>query len=411
MSADIPAIVSAIESAIRTTRRPVPLHEPLFAGREADYLQRCVDSGWVSSAGPFVDQFEAELAALCQSKAAVAVVNGTAALHVALRLAGVQPGDEVIVPALTFVATANAVTYCGAVPHFVDADPVRLGLDPAKLATHLERIGERRTGGLVNRQTGRPIRALVPVHIFGHPCDMKAIRSIGQDFRLAVIEDATESLGSLYHGKPCGALGHLGVLSFNGNKIVTTGGGGAIVTDNVELAQRARHLTTTAKVAHPWAFEHDEIGWNYRLPNLNAALGLAQLEQLSGFVTAKRRLAMRYADAFRNVRGVSFVAEPAGTTSNYWLCALMLDEDDAALRDKVLQATHEAGLLSRPVWTPMHQLFMFRDCPRADLAATESIARRLINVPSSASLGMHESSSNQNPHAGHGIVPQPEQSG
>jgi perosamine synthetase len=217
---------------------------------------------------------------------------------------------------------------------------------------------------------------------------MDAIVAIADRFGLPVVEDATESLGSLYDGKPCGGLSRVGVLSFNGNKIVTTGGGGAIVTNDGELAQRARHLTTTAKLPHPWAFEHDAIGWNYRLPNLNAALGLAQIEQLAEFVAAKRDLASRYADVFAGVSGVTFVKEPAGTMSNYWLNALLLDDDSGAARDAALAATHVAGLLTRPVWTPMHQLEIFRECPRGDLTATESIARRLINLPSSAALGL-----------------------
>jgi len=389
MSAEARAIVAGIEKGLETRKRPVPLHEPRFAGREWEYVKSCLDSGWVSSAGSFVDRFEAELASLCQTHAAVATVNGTAALHVALHLVGVRPGDEVIVPSLTFVATANAVTYCGAAAHFVDADPVRLGIDPEALAARLRGITEHRAGLCINRETGRPIRAIVPVHVFGHPCDMDAITAVADQFRLPVIEDATESLGSLYHGKPCGGLSRVGVLSFNGNKIVTTGGGGAIVTNDAELAQRARHLTTTAKLPHAWAFEHDAIGWNYRMPNLNAALGLAQIEQLAEFVAAKRDLARRYTHVFSEVSGMTFVTEPAETASNYWLNALLLDDDSGVSRDAALAATHAAGLLTRPVWTPMHQLEIFRECPRGDLTATESIARRLINLPSSAVLGMN----------------------
>jgi perosamine synthetase len=388
LSVDVKAIVAGIAQAIGTNHRPVPLHEPRFAGREWDYVKQCLDTGWVSSAGHFVDEFEARLAKLCGAKAAVAVVNGTAALHVALRLVGVGPGDEVIVPALTFVATANAVTYCGAVPHFADADERNLGLDPQKLKLHLERIAVSRNGACINSQTGRAIRAVVPVHVFGHPVDMDALKAVCGAFGLPIVEDATESLGSTYRGRPCGGLGLVGVLSFNGNKIVTTGGGGAVITNDGELARRAKHLTTTAKVPHQWAFVHDEIGWNYRLPNLNAALGLAQLEQLDGFVAAKRQLARRYAEVFAAVRGVKFVAEPEGTASNYWLNSILLDDDSGLARDAVLKACHAAGLLARPAWTPMHQLAMFRDCPRDDLTVVESIARRLVNLPSSAALGI-----------------------
>ena len=390
MIVDVGAVVAGIAQAIGTSERPVALHEPRFAGREWDYVKQCLDSGWVSSAGRFVDEFEARLATLCGAKAAIAVVNGTAALHVALRLVGVGPGDEVIVPALTFVATANAVSYCGAVPHFADSDARNLGLDSQKLKLHLDRIAVSRNGACINRQSGRAIRAVVPVHVFGHPVDMDALKAVCDAFGLAVVEDATESLGSTYHGRPCGGLGTIGTLSFNGNKIVTTGGGGALIFNDLELARRARHLTTTAKVKHPWAFVHDEIGWNYRLPNLNAALGLAQLEQLDGFVAAKRQLASRYAKVFAAMRGVTFVTEPKDTASIYWLNAIMLDDDSGVARDAVLKASHAAGLLTRPAWTPMHQLAIFQDCPRGDLSVAESIARRLVNLPSSAYLGMND---------------------
>ena len=364
----------------------MPLHEPRFAGREWDYLKQCLDSGWVSSAGKFVDEFETRLAAICAVKHAVATVNGSAALHAALHLVGVRPGDEVIVPALTFVATANAVTYCGAVPHFVDSLERGFGMDAQKLRSHLASSTFRSDGGLLNRETGRPIRAIVPVHVFGHPVEMDALNAVAGSFALPVVEDATESLGSTYRGCPCGGLGSAGVLSFNGNKIVTTGGGGAIVTNDESLARLARHLTTTAKLPHAWSFVHDQVGWNYRLPNLNAALGLAQLEQLGGFVAAKRSLARRYADAFSGIKGLTWAEEPAGTSSNYWLNAILLDDDSGAARDAVLRATHEAGYLTRPVWTLMHRLNMFHDCPRADLSTAESIERRLVNLPSSAVL-------------------------
>ena len=382
------AIVEAIAAAVGDAPRPVQLHEPHFAGKEWDYVKSCIDDGWVSSTGAFVEAFEQKLAEICNTKAAVAIVNGTAALHVALRLNGVGPDDEVIIPALTFIATANAVTYCGAVPHFVDADPNGLGVDAGALERHLRRVADVKSGVAVNRETGRVIRACVPVHVFGHPADMDAINRVCGALKIAVVEDATESLGSLYHGRPCGGLSRAGVLSFNGNKIVTTGGGGAVVTNDVELAKHAKHLTTTAKLPHRWAFLHDEVGWNYRLPNINAALGVAQLEELDGFVAAKRRLAARYAEVFSAVPGVRFVHEPAATASNYWLNAILLDEDSAAVRDEVLEATHAAGFLTRPTWTPMHKLAMFASAPRADLAVTESIHRRLISLPSSAVLGM-----------------------
>ncbi|HVV80402.1 MAG TPA: LegC family aminotransferase [Pseudolabrys sp.] len=385
---DVEAVVAAVAKAIVTKDRPVHLHEPRFAGRERDYVDECIATGWVSSAGRFVDEFESRLAEACGTRAAIAVVNGTAALHVALHLAGVGAGDEVIVPAITFVATANAVTYCGAVPHFVDIEGRHLGLDVAKLKAYLARITEMKNGVCVNRKTGRAIRAVVPVHVFGHPVDMDALNAVCEPFGLPVIEDATESLGSTYRGRPCGSLSRIGVLSFNGNKIVTTGGGGALLTNDAGLARRAKHLTTTAKIAHRWDFVHDEVGWNYRLPNINAALGLAQLEQLDGFVAAKRRLAGRYIAAFANVRGVTPIVEPERAVSNYWLNAVLLGDDSGAGRDAVLKETHAAGLLTRPLWTPMHRLAMFESCPRDDLTVSESVARRLVNLPSSAVLGM-----------------------
>jgi perosamine synthetase len=389
-SFDPRTVVEAIERAIGDAPHPVRLHEPLFAGRERDYVLECIDTGWVSSAGQFVTRFEEMLAERCGAKFCVAVVNGTAALHVALTLAGVRQDDEVIIPTLTFVATANAVAYCGAVPHFVDSDAATLGIDPEALRARLQAVGERRGAELVNRETGRPIRAVMPVHVFGHPCDMDRMAAVCAEFGLPMIEDATEALGSLYKGRPCGGLSFAGVLSFNGNKIVTTGGGGAIVTDDADLARRAKHLTTTAKRPHAWAFHHDEVGWNYRMPNLNAALGVAQLEQLDGFVAAKRRLAARYMEIFAGVKGVRFVREPAQTKSNYWLNAVLLDDDSGEARDAVLQASHDAGLMTRPIWTPMHQLPMFGQAPRGELSTSESMARRLVNLPSSAPLGAED---------------------
>ena len=387
---DTGVIVEAIAAVVGAAPRPVPLHEPEFSGNEWTYVKECLDDGWVSSAGPFVDRFEKALAARCGTSAAVATVNGTAALHLALHLAGVRPNDEVIVPTLTFVATANAVTYCGAVPHFVDSELQSLGIDAAALERHLRRTVDIENGAAVNRQTRRIVRACVPVHVFGHPVDMDALGRLCGDLNIALIEDATEALGSLYRGRPCGGLFRIGVLSFNGNKVVTSGGGGAIVTNDEELAAHAKHLSTTAKLPHPWAFHHDETAWNYRLPNINAALGLAQLEQLDTFVAAKRRLAARYADRFAGIPGVSFVKEPPDTASIYWLNAVLLDDDSGVTRDALLKSSHQAGFLTRPAWQPMHTLPMFRDAPRAATAIAESIQRRLVNLPSSVRLGLGE---------------------
>lgn len=367
---------------------PVTLHEPRFAGNEWTYLKECLDSTYVSSVGKFVDRFEADLAAYTGAKHAVAVVNGTAALHVALRLAGVQPGDEVLIPALTFVATANAVTYGGATPHFVDSEERTLGLDPKVLREYLQGITEIRSGQCMNRNTGRVIRALVPMHAFGHPVDIEGALAVARDFHLALVEDAAESLGSTAHGRHTGTFGLMGTLSFNGNKTITTGGGGAILTNDAELAKRAKHLTTTAKLPHRWNYEHDEIGYNYRLPNINAALGCAQIEQLPGFLAAKRRIFERYKAAFAGMPQARIVVEPEGCRSNYWLQTLLLDESAAGQRDAILAATNDAGLMTRPTWTLMHRLAPYRACPRMELTVAESLEQRLINLPSSAQLGM-----------------------
>jgi perosamine synthetase len=364
----------------------VALHEPRFEGNEAKYLQQCLESTFVSSVGPFVDRFEAELAAYTGVKHAIAVVNGTAALHVAMLLAGVQPGDEVLVPALTFVATANAVRYCSAVPHFVDSSFTTLGLDPLALREYLAMRCELRAGHCVNRETGRVVRAAVPMHTFGHPVDIETLLEVAREFRIAVVEDAAESLGSTWHGRHTGSFGLLGTLSFNGNKTITTGGGGAILTNDSVLAGRAKHLTTTAKLPHRWAFEHDELGYNYRMPNINAALGVAQLEQLPTLVEAKRCLYGRYAQAFNGMAGARLFQEPAGGCSNYWLQTLLLDETLADQRDAVLAATNDAGYMTRPCWNLMPTMASMSGSPSAPLPVAQALAARIINLPSSAFL-------------------------
>jgi perosamine synthetase len=383
---DIPRTVAALRAVAGGGDAFTPLHAPRFAGAEWTYLKDCLDTGWVSSVGSYVDRFERDLAALCGARRAVAVVNGTAALHVALLAAGVGRGDEVLIPALTFVATANATAYCGATPHFLDSEWATLGLDPDAMAARLAATAERRDGGPpVNRTTGRRIAAVVPMHAFGHPARIDAIAAVAQEWGLPVVEDAAESLGSLQDGRPLGARGLLGATSFNGNKIVTTGGGGAVLTDDEGLADRVKHLTTTAKRPHAWAFDHDETGFNYRLPNVNAALGCAQLEQLPDMLADKRRLAARYLAAFEDWPGARVIVEPPGAASNYWLNALALD--DPADREPLLEAANAAGVMTRPVWTLMPDLPMHRGAPCAPLPVARDIAARLINVPSSAALG------------------------
>ena len=364
----------------------VPLHEPEFLGDEEALVVDCIRSGWVSSVGEYVDRFESELARACGVAHGVAAVNGTAALEVALRVVGVGAGDEVLMPSLTFIATANAAHHLGAVPHFVDVEESTLGLAPHALRKHLERIAERRDGVTINGQTGRRLAAVVPMHAFGHPVDMHELGAVAREFELVVVEDAAEALGSALGGRPCGSLGRVAALSFNGNKILTTGGGGAIVTDDPDLAARAKHLTTTAKVPHAWAFHHDEIGYNYRMPNINAALGVAQLAQLELRLAQKRALAERYLVAFADLDGVSGFAEREGTRSNYWLNTILLEPETADARDTVLRVLNDGGFMARPVWEPLHSLDIFSECPSAPLPVTNSLADRIINVPSSAKL-------------------------
>lgn len=378
------SIQSAICAVVGTG--PVALHEPSFIGNEWLYVKECLDSTFVSSVGKFVDRFELDLANYTGTNHAVAVVNGTAALHVALKLACVQAGDEVLIPALTFVATANAVTYCNATPHFVESETCTLGMDSTKLRDYLISHTEQRADHCVNRATGQVIRALVPMHTFGHPVDVEGLLAIAYDFNIALVEDAAESLGSYYHGQHTGTFGLLGTLSFNGNKTISTGGGGAILTNDAALARQAKHLTTTAKLPHAWEYRHDEIGYNYRLPNLNAALGCAQLEQLPAMLAAKRELFTRYQTAFAAVQGVKLMAEPAQCQSNYWLQSMLLDDDQAYQRDVVLKVTNDAGFMTRPAWILMHKLAPFKDCPRMDLAVAQSLSQRLINIPSSSGL-------------------------
>lgn len=383
---DLKPVMDAVDAALGSMQRPIELHEPRFSDRERELVLDCIDTNWVSSAGKYVTRFEEMVAAATGSRHAVAIVNGTAALHAALVLEGVEANDEVLLPSITFVATANAVSHAGAVPHFVDSTWDTLGLDPQALEAHLDAVAVRRNSAWVNKRTGRRLRAVVPVHIFGHPVDMTALGAVAARYDLVIVEDATESLGSTLNGKGCGTFGHSAVLSFNGNKIVTTGGGGMIVTDDEAHARHARHFTSTAKKTHAWAFEHDEVAYNYRLPNINAALGCAQMERLDGILAAKRVLAERYLAAFRDLPWARIYREPKGAESNYWLNTLVLDREYASERDRLLEALHGHGIRARPLWVPMHLLPMYRDCPRAALSVAEDMNTRCINLPSSPFL-------------------------
>ena len=380
------SVADIIRRVIGGSDEFVALHEPEFSSSSWTMIKDCLDSGWVSSVGKYVDKFEKELATACSTRHAVAVVNGTAALQVALIVCGVCADDEVIIPTLSFVATANAVVHAGAVPHFVDSDAHNFGISVVSLQNHLRYIVERRGKLVYNRETGRRISAIVPMHAFGHPVNMDPLIVLANEYGLPVIEDAAEALGSTYKGRACGSMGQIGIFSFNGNKILTTGGGGALVTNDAELAKRARHLTTTAKVPHRWAFEHDEVAFNYRMPNLNAALGCSQMQDLSIRLKQKRQLAQRYANAFREMAAVELTGEPAGSSSNFWLNTLRLNIEDVAHRNQLLELLNDQKIMARPVWALLHRLVMFNHCPKASLSVAERLEMQLINIPSSAHL-------------------------
>lgn len=361
----------------------IPLHEPRFKGREKEYVNAAIDSTFVSSVGEFVDRFENMICRITGARFAIATVNGTAALHVALELAGVQSGDEVITQPLTFVATANAISYCGAKPIFLDVNQRTMGLDPEALEGFLKTNGRIRNNICYNTTTGKRISACVPMHTFGHPCQADAIAEVCERYHLALIEDAAEALGSTYKGKYAGTFGLLGIYSFNGNKTLTCGGGGAIVTNDEKYANRAKHITTTAKVPHAYEYAHDAIGYNYRLPNLNAALACAQLEELEFFIENKRKLAKTYEEFFQSL-DIRFVCEPDHARSNYWLNAIILP--NRAARDEFLEATNKAKVMTRPIWRLMNKLDMYKDCQTDELEVAQWLEERVVNIPSSVIL-------------------------
>jgi aminotransferase in exopolysaccharide biosynthesis len=362
------------------TNEFIPLHAPVFPGREKEYVADTIESTFVSSVGAYVDRFEQEMAGYTGSPKAVATVNGTAALHIALKLAGVEAGDLVVTQSLTFVATCNAIAYCNAEPVFIDVDRDTLGLSAKALEAWLEGNARLDAEGVCRtRIDDKVIRACVPMHTFGHPADLDGLAAVTRRWNIALVEDAAESLGSFYKGQHTGTFGAVGTLSFNGNKIMTTGGGGVILAGE-ELAARAKHLTTTAKKPHPFEYIHDELGYNYRLPNLNAALGCAQLEQLETFIEAKRALAVAYEEFFSDTN-LAFVNEPANCRSNYWLNAVICE--DKAHRDELLATTNKQGVMTRPIWALMNHLAMYQSCRRGDLSNSEWLEARVVNLPSS----------------------------
>ena len=359
----------------------IPLHEPRFRGNEKKYLAETIDSTFVSSVGAFVDQFENMMQDITGAAKSVAVVNGTASLQVALRLAGVKKDEEVITQALTFVATVNAIAYNNAVPVFVDVDLDTMGLSPKALENFLEEFGELREDGCYNKSTGRRIAACMPMHTFGFPVHLDELMAVCNKWQIPLVEDAAESLGSFYKGKHTGTIGLMSGFSFNGNKVVTSGGGGAIITNNVELGTQAKYLTTTAKRPHPYEFFHDEMGYNFRMPNLNAALACAQLESLNGFLEDKRILANKYAEFFTE-SGIKFRKENADTKANYWLMCVELS--NKAEREEFLKNTNEQGIMTRPIWNLMYRLPMYAHCQRDAQTNAEFLEERIVNIPSSA---------------------------
>lgn len=361
----------------------IPLHEPIFTGNEKKYLRECIDSTFVSSVGKFVDQFEDKIAKYTGTKYAVATVNGTSALHISLLLANVDKDCEVITQSLTFVATCNAISYCNAKPIFIDVDRDTMGLSPSSLRFFLKNNTTIKNKKCINNKTKKIIKACVPMHSYGHPCRIDEIKKICDEYSIFLIEDAAESVGSFYKDKHTGTFGQIGTLSFNGNKIITAGGGGCIITNDKALKKKAKHLTTTAKVPHKWNFNHDMVGYNYRMPNLNAALLMAQIEKLDDFIINKRNLAMKYESFFKNTE-CKFFKEPTDSKSNYWLNSIILKNKNQ--RDKFLKDTNSTGIMTRPIWILMNKLEMFKNSQCDELKNSIWLFERVVNIPSSVRL-------------------------
>ncbi len=372
--------ITFIKKQYGVTDQFLPLHIPTFRGEEKTYLNECIDSTFVSSVGKYVDGFEEDMQHYTGIKKAVACVNGTNAIHVCLRLVGVEPEDEVITQALTFIATTNAITYAGAFPTFVDVDRDTMGLSPEALEDFLYKNTEQREGQCYNKNSGRRIKSCLPMHTFGHACRIEEIAQICTHHNIELVEDAAEAMGSFYHGKHLGQHGKLSAISFNGNKVITTGGGGMILTNDEQLGAHAKHLTTQAKMPHRWEYTHDEIGYNYRMPNVNAALGVAQLQQLDSFLENKRQLAMHYREFFAE-QGIAFFDERENEKCNFWLNAIILE--DRKQRDQFLEETNDAGVMTRPIWTLMNKMPMFENCEKGDLSNSQWLEDRVVNIPSS----------------------------
>jgi len=362
------------------------LHEPTFSNEETKILNKTIKSKFVSSAGKYVTDFENKFKRYVKSNNAIAVVNGTQAIFISLKICGVTKNDEILVPALTFVGTVNAINYTGATPHFIDSEINSFGVDSKKLENYLNRIAFIKNGKCINRKTKKRIKAILPVHIFGHACDIENIVRIAKKFNLKVIEDAAEALGSFYKNKHLGTFGDIGCFSFNGNKIITTGGGGMIVLKNRNIAKKIKHLTTTAKLKHKWEYDHDEVGYNFRMPNINAALGLAQLKKINFFLRAKRKLYQIYLKNFTNIDGVKLFKEPLKSKSNYWLQTIVLDKNQIKKKNKILKLLYEKKIFCRPVWKLISDLKPYKNCPKMNLSGSKEIYKRSINMPSSSHL-------------------------
>ncbi len=391
------SIVESIKNVIgdSSVSKPICLHEPYLKDTKAlDYVSNCIETAWVSSSGEWVEKFESKLCEFTGAEYAIAVNNGTVALRLALHLCGVQPNDEVIMSPISFVATANAISHLGAIPHFVDVESFSLGISPKALSKLLNEVAEKRSDGVFNKYTGRKISAILPVHVFGLPADIFSIKKIADEWDIQIVEDAAEALGSRHKRKNdfihCGLSGQIGCLSFNGNKVITTGGGGALITNNKKLAIRARHLSSTAKVKHKWDFYHDEIGWNDRMPNINAALGFAQIEKLENRLKTKRELFIKYQKEFEKFNNIELIFETKNSISNYWLVALRFINEKSELNNKcinsLLRESHAKGILLRPLWRLLHTLPMYSDNPRGNLSIAEFEEKRILNLPSSPQL-------------------------
>lgn len=376
-------ILNSVKLAVKQNSKK--LHEPLFKGNEKKYLKKCIETGYVSYIGKYVNTFERKISKYTGSKNAVALVNGTCALHILLKYFNVGINDEVILPSITFVATANSVAYCKALPHFVDIEKETLGICPEKLEEYLKKIAIKKKGYCINKKTGRKIRVLIAVHVFGVPCKILEIKKICKKYNIKLIEDAAGAMGSFLKGKHLGNFSQAGVISFNGNKTITCGGGAVIITENKKLASKIRHLSTTAKKKHPWEYIHDEIGYNYRMTNLNAAIGCAQLENINRIISAKRKNFFLYKRLFKKNKDVQIIQEPNYSKTNYWLITLIIKKNKK-LKNQVLKELNQSGFQGRSIWKPLHTLKIFEKCPRGKLKNTMDIYNRAINLPSSPIL-------------------------